>query len=251
MLKLVRRHYWPEAPPGSNGPGLASTGILIAVVALLLEFYGWQRPFMQMAVPVFGLEDLTPNELTLMAQLYTSLSFLVLLVFVPCVFHLVAPLPGPNPYGLSCANFGQNMKRYYPLLALMLPVVWIACGSPSFNQFYPLYKPETLTLFFVYEAIYLTQFFAVEFFYRGFCLFRFERLAPGVAVFVMIAPYALLHIHKPFPEAMGSIVAGLILGTLALKSRSIWPGVVTHCTVAFSADLFSLWRSGRLLELLG
>ncbi len=44
--------------------------------------------------------------------------------------------------------------------------------------------------------------------------------------------------------------AGLVLGALALKSRSIWPGVLCHCIVAFSADFFSLWRSGRLMELL-
>lgn len=245
------RDYWPEPPPGNRAHGLAATGILVAVVTLLLEFYGWQRPFMQMAVPVFGLDNLDRNELVLLSQVYTSASFLLLLVIVPCVFHLVAPLPGPNPYGLSTANFGANMTRYYPLLLIMLPIVWIACGTPNFNEFYPLYKPETLAMFFVYEAIYLTQFFAVEFFYRGYCLFRFERIAPGVAVFIMVIPYALLHIHKPFPEAMGSIVAGLVLGTLALKSRSIWPGVLTHCTVAFSADFFSLWRSGRLWELVG
>lgn len=251
MLKFIRRHYWPDStlPPGSLG--LAVTGIFIAVVTLLLEFYGWQRPFMHMAGPVFGLDNLNANETVFYAQLYTSASFFVLLVLLPCVFHLAAPLPGPNPYGLSTHRFGDNMKRYYPLLIIMLPVVWIACGAESFNTFYPLYKPETLRAFFIYEAIYLTQFFAVEFFYRGFCLFRFERLAPGLAIFIMVIPYALLHIHKPFPEAMGSIVAGVVLGALALKSRSIWPGVLTHCTVAFSADFFSLWRSGRLWELLG
>ena len=89
----------------------------------------------------------------------------------------------------------------------------------------------------------------MEFFYRGFCLFRFERLAPGFAIFIMVIPYALLHIHKPFPEAMGSIVAGLVLGALALKSRSIWPGVLIHCTVAFCMDWFALIHSGWMAVL--
>lgn len=251
MLAFLRKHYWPETPPPPGMLGLASTGIFVAVVTLLLEFYGWQQPFLRMAEPVFGLHNLTANERVFYAQLYTSASFLVLLVVLPLLFHLIAPLKGENPYGLSTRHFGANMLRYYPLLIIMLPVVWVVCGSPSFNTFYPLYKPETLAMFFMYEAIYMTQFFAVEFFYRGFCLFRFERLAPGVAIFIMVIPYSLLHIHKPFPEAAGSIVAGLVLGALALKSRSIWPGVLTHCVVAFSADFFSLWRSGRLWELLG
>ncbi len=251
MLAFLRKHYLPDTFPSGPALGLAGTGVLVALVTLLLEFYGWQGPFLRMAGPVFGLDELTGNERVFYAQVYTSACFFLLLVVVPCLYHLVAPLRGDNPYGLSAANFGDNMKRYYPLLLIMLPVVWIACGSPSFNQFYPLYNPETLRMFLVYEAIYLTQFFAVEFFYRGFCLFRFERIAPGAAIFIMVIPYALLHIHKPFPEALGSVVAGLVLGALALKSRSIWPGVLTHCAVAFSADFFSLWRSGRLWELLG
>ncbi len=224
--------------------------MFVAVVALLLEFYGWQQPFLKMASPVFGLDDLPRNTEIFYAQIYTSISFFVLLVLLPAAYHLLSPLEGNNPYGLSTRNFSTNMRLYYPLLVFMLPVLWVVSGSTSFNQFYPLYRPETLSDLVLYELIYLTQFFAVEFFYRGFCLFRFERLAPGMAIFIMVIPYALLHIHKPFPEAMGSIVAGLVLGLLALKSRSIWPGVLCHCTVALSTDIFCLIRSGRLADLM-
>ena len=65
----------------------------------------------------------------------------------------------------------------------------------------------------------------------------------------MVVPYALLHIHKPFPEAMGSIVAGLVLGMLALKTRSIWPGLVVHGGVALAMDWFALLRSGTMAVL--
>jgi len=61
----------------------------------------------------------------------------------------------------------------------------------------------------------------------------------------MVVPYALIHLHKPILEAFASIVAALVLGQLALKSRSIWPGVLVHCGVAFSMDLFALINSGR------
>ncbi|NND69880.1 MAG: CPBP family intramembrane metalloprotease [Halioglobus sp.] len=250
LRDFLRRHYLPDNFPTGATLGLAATGVFVALVTLLLEFYGWQQPFLRMAAPVFGLEGVTHNDLLFYAQLYTSASFLVLLVLLPGLYHLVAPLPGENPYGLSARNFTNNMRLYLPLLAIMLPVLWIACSSPAFNEFYPLYKPATLRDLVLYEAIYLTQFIAVEFFYRGFCLFRFERLAPGLAIFIMVIPYALLHIHKPFPEALGSVVAGLVLGALALKSRSIWPGVLTHCTVALSADLFALLHSGRMAQLL-
>jgi len=118
--------------------------------------------------------------------------------------------------------------------------------QPSFHQFYPLYKPETLKLFLLFELVYLTQFISVEFFFRGFGLFRVERLCPGWGVVLMAIPYSFIHIHKPFGEAVGSIVAGVVLGSLALKTRSIWPGVIVHACIALSADLFSLYHSGRL-----
>ncbi len=250
MRDFLRRHYLPDNFPTGATLGLAATGIFIALVTLTLEFYGWQQPFLRMAGPVFGLGDLSRNELNFYAQVYTSASFFVLLVMLPGLLHLFAPLRGNNPYGLSARNFGANLRLYLPLLLVMLPVLWVACGNPAFSDFYPLYKPATLRDLVLYEAIYLTQFIAVEFFYRGFCLFRFERLAPGLGVFIMVIPYALLHIHKPFPEAAGSVVAGLVLGALALKSRSIWPGVFTHCTVALSADVFALLHSGRMAQLL-
>ena len=60
----------------------------------------------------------------------------------------------------------------------------------------------------------------------------------------MVLPYALIHIHKPFPEAIGSIFAGLVLAHLALKGKSIWPGVVLHMMIAVSMDFLGLWNSG-------
>ena len=96
----------------------------------------------------------------------------------------------------------------------------------------------------LYEFIYMLQFFAVEFFFRGFCLFRLERFAGLYAIPIMVIPYALIHIYKPFPEALGSIAGGLILGYLAIKTRSIWPGLFVHCGVALGMDTFALMRSG-------
>ena len=48
----------------------------------------------------------------------------------------------------------------------------------------------------------------------------------------MIVPYCMIHYGKPMPETLGAIVAGLILGTLAMRTRSIWGGVLIHIGVA-------------------
>jgi membrane protease YdiL (CAAX protease family) len=61
-----------------------------------------------------------------------------------------------------------------------------------------------------------------------------------------------MHMGKAEPEALGSIVAGVALGVLALRTRSFWYGVLVHASVAVWMDLLSaspalfpkLWSSG-------
>ena len=67
------------------------------------------------------------------------------------------------------------------------------------------------------------------------------------AIFVMVVPYNMIHYGKPFLEANAAIVAGVILGTLALKTRSIWCGFLIHVSVAISMDLAALIQRREIL----
>jgi hypothetical protein len=49
-----------------------------------------------------------------------------------------------------------------------------------------------------------------------------------------------MHVGKPGPEAIGSIVAGIALGIIALRNRSFIPGAILHWAVAVTLDLFAL-----------
>jgi len=53
---------------------------------------------------------------------------------------------------------------------------------------------------------------------------------------VMIVPYCMIHFHKPVAEVCGAVFAGIVLGTLAMATRSIWCGVLIHLSVAWSMD---------------
>ena len=128
----------------------------------------------------------------------------------------------------------------------MIPVVFLVSMSTKFYRFYPLYRPSSGGDWMLFELVYLIQFFCVEYFFRGFALFRLHKDIGNKAIGVMVVPYALIHIHKPYPEAIGSIIAGLVLGHLAIKGRSIWPGVFLHMLIALSADTFGLYFSGWL-----
>ena len=47
------------------------------------------------------------------------------------------------------------------------------------------------------------------------------------------------------PETFAAIAAGLILGFMSLKTRSVWMGAALHVSVALTVDLCALWRVGR------
>jgi len=133
---------------------------------------------------------------------------------------------------------------------LALPIVgfaFLASFTDEFTRTYPFYRHagRSWADLVAWELIYLSQFVFLEFFFRGFML---ETLAPRLgagSIFVMAVPYMMIHLPKPWPEATGAILFGILLGLLALRSRSIWGGVMVHVTVALSMDLMSLAQTGR------
>ena len=243
------KNYLPPGPYTRNGAGLALLPVLVALVMLVVDQFGLQTRFMQRFGSSLLQQGIDPNDIRFLAQVYFSSFTLVCFVAIPLLFHLVFPPGLDNPFGFRVRSCRPHIPVYLAMVIFMVPLLWVASARYSFYSFYPMYNPVSIGMWLLYEVIYMTQFFAVEFFFRGFALFRLESRFGLHAITIMVVPYALLHMHKPFAEALASIVAGLVLGLLALKSRSIWPGVLIHCTVAFCMDWFALIRSGRMMEL--
>ena len=86
----------------------------------------------------------------------------------------------------------------------------------------------------------MVQFIALEFFFRGALLHGLEREIGHSAIAVSTLPYVMVHFQKPWPETLGSLVAGVLLAKLSLRTRSIWPGTALHIIVALSMDIMSL-----------
>jgi len=61
----------------------------------------------------------------------------------------------------------------------------------------------------------------------------------------------MIHFPKPYLEACGAIVAGVVLGSLSMKTGSIWAGFLIHSTVAILMDLLALEQRGRMPTHLG
>ena len=150
-------------------------------------------------------------------------------------------------YGLSPKGFFKGYKLYVVFFLFMVPLILLASTTDSFQNKYPFYNPNEESLwpnFIIWQCLYLLQFFALEFFFRGFMVHGLKKQFGFYTVFIMMIPYVMIHFQKPMPETIGAIFAGIILGALSLKSRSIWLGVAIHYSVAITMDLAALWQKG-------
>jgi membrane protease YdiL (CAAX protease family) len=174
----------------------------------------------------------------------------ILIGFVALPGLVMAVLPGARvrDCNLGFRGFRDHFWVYVGLYGAVLPLVWIVSLSPSFTAFYPMYGQagRSWADLLMWEGMYAGQFIALEFFFRGFLVGGLGRHMGIFAVPVAVLPYMMLHFSKLLPEAAASVVAGLVLGYLAWKTKSIWGGVCVHCAVAMTMDLLALAHKGEL-----
>ena len=129
---------------------------------------------------------------------------------------------------------------------VMLPAVLVVARREEFRSIYPFVAEarESVGAFVTWELAYLAQFFALEAFFRGYLLFTLERAMGRLAICAMAVPYGMIHFHKPLLEALGAVVAGLVLGHLALRYRSFYGGGLLHGAAALTMDLLATSRDG-------
>ncbi len=151
-------------------------------------------------------------------------------------------------YGFSTKGLREHAPIYGLAFLVVLGCVFAVSFSERFVRTYPFYEHAGRSVhdLLLWELAYAAQFFSLEFFYRGFLLNALRPSMGSHAIFVMTVPYCMVHFGKPLGETIGAIFAGLFLGTLALRTRSIWSGFFLHVGVAVSMDLASLVQTGRL-----
>lgn len=154
-------------------------------------------------------------------------------------------------YGLRFRGIGRHAKVYAVLFAVSAPFVAAASYTAAFQAKYPFYDLDpgeglwpNMALWWV---VYGLQFAALEFFFRGFMIHGLSGRLGYMAVFVMVVPYNMLHYGKPMAEAVAAIVGGAVLGSLSLRSRSIWWGVAIHAAIAGTMDVAALIHKGVIL----
>ncbi len=182
-----------------------------------------------------------------------SVAFRLLLPFA-CAWLLFGLRPGALGLRARGNAAPSALRPLWPLyLALFLgvfPFLVAVADTRAFQATYPFARgivhegAVRTDLLALCEIAYLLVFVSGEAFWRGLWTFGAERDLGAYGICLMLAPYVCVHYGKPLPETLGAGAAGLVLGWLALKHRSVWLGVATHYAVALSMDLLAIHARG-------
>jgi membrane protease YdiL (CAAX protease family) len=147
-------------------------------------------------------------------------------------------------FGFRVGDYKIGLKYSLIFLVVMIPIVWFVSANGDFIDTYPQLNDVKYSwnIFLVFESGILLYMIAWEFMWRGFMLFGLEEKFGYYAVLIQMIPFLILHNGKPAAETFGAIVAGLALGILALKTRSVLYCIITHAGIMFSIDLVSTLR---------
>jgi membrane protease YdiL (CAAX protease family) len=180
------------------------------------------------------------------SHIYQFASFFLLAFLLP---FLYSRLPGRRKaadlgFGAGDVRLGAKWIAIGIPLAVV-PILLLATRLPDVRDEYPLAKilATRHDLILWYDLAYVFLYYlAWEFYFRGFLLFTLRGpLGDANAILVQTIPSCLVHIGKPEGEILGSIAVGILFGSIALRTGSIWYVFVLHAAIGLLTDWFILF----------
>ncbi len=207
---------------------------------LLYSLVGWIRPEGSSVYDYL----LTNGNYNLWLLCYWASWRVIGFLIIPGIAVVLHPRLRKSALGFTFKEMGRHIWIYCVLFVPVFIAVFIVSFSEEFSSYYPFYRNAHRSLFdfFVWESFYIAQFLSLEFFFRGFMLQPLRRTMGSSAIFAMMVPYVMIHIGKPMIECFAAIIAGIVLGTLAMRTKSIWSGFLIHVSVALSMDILAIWQ---------
>ena len=235
----AERREWDRSPAGQRLDWEVVAVMLTAALMMTVQYYALYR-----GSGISWLMQITGKSSQLWQRIFWALGQSAVYVVVPVLVIAVLPNRRLSDYAVKLKNPLACWWAYALMYLGLLPAVVAASRLERFRETYPFYRmqlgeslwPNLLA----WEAVYAFQFVALEFFFRGFLLHGVRRRFGAYAILVMTVPYCMIHFGKPVQETVGAIVAGLLLGLMSLKTRSIWLGAALHIAVAWTMDALAV-----------
>jgi len=241
--------------PGDANKLMATVVITSALALTVINFFAKDPTWVPAFIAGLGLDSgpasrwLSSAETGQLARLtvWTAVQ-LFAYVAMPVLAIKLVLRKRIRDFGVAWRGVSAHWKPYVLLFAVSLPVVLWASFSPAFLAKYPFYElvpgeglwPNMS----IWWVMYAAQFVALEFFFRGFMVHGLKYRMGYAAIFVMVIPYNMIHFGKPLAEALGAILGGITLGTLSLRTNSVWWGAALHIAVAATMDIAALIHQG-------
>ena len=222
--------------------------VVVSSVALLIVFLGFGRSNTYLRV----FEQFVPEDVRtpLLAFAYFAACSVLLRFAIPYLlvrFRLRQP---PREYGYAVRGSKRMRWAYLGLFIVMVPLVVWASTLPDFQSSYPQARglitgtEISVRRFLLYHAAYFLVFLSGESLWRGYMTFGLGRDLDVAGLPWMVMMYSIGHYEKPLLEVNGAIIAGFVLGYLALRHRSFFLGALLHWGVALTMDLAVLYQRG-------
>jgi len=169
-----------------------------------------------------------------------SFMFLVPVISIKFVFRKKL-----SDFGFTIGDKKFGLITSAIFFTFMFVIVWIVSSSIEFKLAYPQGGEALRTnyqLLFFYELCILVYMLGWEFLWRGYMLFGLKEKLGLYTIFIQMIPFFILHKGKPEIELFASILAGIILGIQALRSRSFVYSWILHWLIMVSIDVISVLR---------
>lgn len=159
------------------------------------------------------------------------------LLWLPMMLIFLVFREDPSGYGFGVGDPKIGYRWAGILFLLLLPFMIYASHEPNYQKYYPMGVGAMtgVSAFWRFELLYGVYLFCWEFFFRGYLLFGLRKSLGSWSVLAQAIPFGIMHCGKP--EFAGSFVSGLILGILAMRSKSFMPCFILHWAISVTFDI--------------
>lgn len=210
--------------------------IIFLSVAILqtISWYFGSRLFFRNHLSIYFTQE---NLLFFYEFYYWFVADFVLLFIIPLSLIIFFFKENLKEYGLKSGDYKTGSKYSAYSIIVIVPLIWLATSTfDSYPTILKFVKGYPVYVYFFGLFFYMI---AWEFFWRGYMLFGLFKKFGYYALFIQMIPFVILHNGKPFIETFGAIAGGLILGMIALRTKSIlYPVIIHFFIIVFTETLY-------------
>lgn len=232
------KSYFKEVEPK------AAWIFFVSLIVMVLFMYQGRHTFFR---EKFSRYIADPNNLEWFAYTYMHICTFILFFLIPAAVVLFIFKRPLSEFGFQIGDWRFGLKFVGLWIVVITPLVYLNSFMPDFQREYPLVPlaGKNLGGFVLWGLIYLIYYVGWEFLFRGFMQIGLRpTLGAFYSICVQTIPSTIIHFGKPQGETMSAIIAGIVFGAVALRTRSIFWPLLAHFYTGMVNDVFCVINGG-------